>query len=146
MAPKELGISKQDSSRDRFKGSYVRPKLDKRTLSRSIQSNSICWKWIVNGEYSAASAYEAQFLGAYTLFCASMIWQARIERKCRFFVCGVGEGRLHGRARSGTRLLGTRAELTRDREDPTRMLSAPILFLSSFTLLSRLNNEVKVRQ
>lgn len=38
-----------------------------------------------SGEYSAASAYEAQFLGYYPRFRASTIWQAHTEPKCRFF-------------------------------------------------------------
>jgi hypothetical protein len=55
------------------------------------EKDSICWKWTVNSEYSAASAYEAQFLSAYPRFCASMIWQART--KCRFFVWLAVQGK-----------------------------------------------------
>jgi hypothetical protein len=37
------------------------------------------------GEYTAASAYEAQFLGAYPMFRASSIWQADNRTKVSFF-------------------------------------------------------------
>jgi hypothetical protein len=67
--------------------------LDELTLLFStlneIQLNddkdTISWKWITSGEYSAASAYDAQFLGAFPLFKASSIWQAKTELKCCFF-------------------------------------------------------------
>jgi hypothetical protein len=38
-----------------------------------------------SGEYSAASAYETQFLGVYSAFRASTIWQARTKPNCHFF-------------------------------------------------------------
>jgi hypothetical protein len=44
----------------------------------------ILWKWTPSEEYTAASAYEAQFLGAYPTFRASSIWRAHTEPKCRF--------------------------------------------------------------
>jgi hypothetical protein len=37
-------------------------------------NDSIIWKWSAAGEYSAASAYEIQFLGAYPRFRASSVW------------------------------------------------------------------------
>jgi hypothetical protein len=50
------------------------------TLS-DIQLNenrgAIQWRWSALGEYTAATAYEAQFFGAYPLFRASAIWQAK---------------------------------------------------------------------
>lgn len=49
------------------------------------QEDAICWKWTATGEYMAASAYEAQFLGSYPRFRASTIWQAHAKPKCRFF-------------------------------------------------------------
>jgi hypothetical protein len=42
-------------------------------------------KWTSSGEYSAASAYVAQFLCTFLQFRASTIWQANTETKCRFF-------------------------------------------------------------
>jgi hypothetical protein len=47
--------------------------------------DAIQWRWSASGEYTAATAYEAQFLGAYPLFRASAIWQAKTEPKYRFF-------------------------------------------------------------
>jgi hypothetical protein len=47
--------------------------------------DAIQWRWSTSGEYTAATAYEAQFLGAYPLFRASAIWQAKTEPKYRFF-------------------------------------------------------------
>jgi hypothetical protein len=51
----------------------------------SEERDSIVWKWMVTGEYSAASAYEVQFLGAFPRYIASTIWQAKAEPPCRFF-------------------------------------------------------------
>jgi hypothetical protein len=51
----------------------------------SEERDSIVWKWMVTGEYSAASAYEVQFLGAFPRYIASTIWQAKVEPPCRFF-------------------------------------------------------------
>jgi hypothetical protein len=50
------------------------------------EKDTITWKWISSGKYSAASAYEAQFLGAFSQFRVCTIWQAKTEAKCRFFV------------------------------------------------------------
>jgi hypothetical protein len=51
----------------------------------SDHKDSIHWNWTSSGEYSAASAYEAQFMGAYPHYRASTIWRAKTEPKCRFF-------------------------------------------------------------
>jgi hypothetical protein len=45
----------------------------------------IAWKWTASGEYTATSAYEAQFVGAFPRYRASSIWKARAEPRCRFF-------------------------------------------------------------
>jgi hypothetical protein len=47
-------------------------------------ADTIFWRWTTSGEYTAASAYEAQFLGACPMFRASSIWCAHTEPKCRF--------------------------------------------------------------
>jgi hypothetical protein len=47
--------------------------------------DKIVWRWTPSGEYSSASAYDAQFLGVIPQFHASTIWQAKSEPKCRFF-------------------------------------------------------------
>jgi hypothetical protein len=51
----------------------------------SDQKDSIRWRWTASGDYSAASGYEAQFMGAYPHYRASTIWRAKTEPKCRFF-------------------------------------------------------------
>jgi hypothetical protein len=48
-------------------------------------NDTIQWKWTASGGYSAASAYDIQFLGAYPRFKASSVWRAQAEPKCRFF-------------------------------------------------------------
>jgi hypothetical protein len=42
-------------------------------VSLNDSKDSIVWKWTEHGEYTAASAYEAQFLGAFSTFNASTI-------------------------------------------------------------------------
>jgi hypothetical protein len=49
------------------------------------EKDTIAWKWSSTGDYSAASAYEIQFLGAYPAFNALPIWKALTEPKCCFF-------------------------------------------------------------
>jgi hypothetical protein len=43
-------------------------------VSLSEGRDPIIWCWTRSGEYSTASAYEAQFLGANSAFKASSIW------------------------------------------------------------------------
>jgi hypothetical protein len=49
------------------------------------QKDVIAWKWTRSEEYSAASAYEIQFCGAFPMFKAATIWKAKSEAKCCFF-------------------------------------------------------------
>jgi hypothetical protein len=51
----------------------------------SEERDSIVWKWMATGEYTAASSYEVQFLEAFPRYRASTIWQAKTEPRCRFF-------------------------------------------------------------
>jgi hypothetical protein len=53
----------------------------------------IAWKWTMSGEYTAASTYEAQFLGAFPRYCASSIWKARAQPRCRFFAWLTVQGK-----------------------------------------------------
>jgi hypothetical protein len=57
------------------------------------EEDTIKWKWTATGEYSAALAYDIQFLGAFPFFRASTIWQARVEPRCRFFTWLVLQGK-----------------------------------------------------
>jgi hypothetical protein len=52
------------------------------SLNEDEGKDTIVWKWIRLGEYSAAPAYKIQFLGAYATFKASTIWKSNIEPKC----------------------------------------------------------------
>jgi hypothetical protein len=51
----------------------------------SDQKDHIIWKWTNHGQYTIASAYECQFLGAIAYFPATMVWKAASEPKCKFF-------------------------------------------------------------
>jgi hypothetical protein len=59
----------------------------------SEEKDTIIWKWTVTGEYSTSSTHEVQFLGAYPLFRASTIWQAKTEDKYRFFAWLAVQGK-----------------------------------------------------
>jgi hypothetical protein len=65
------------------------------------QADAISWRWTATGEYTAASAYEVQFLGAYPEFRASAIWRAQTAPKCCFFAWLA----LHGKAPTTDNLL-----------------------------------------
>jgi hypothetical protein len=56
--------------------------LDEFVLLFTVLNDVISWRWTTSGNYSAA---KAQFLGAYPMFKASTIWQAKTEPKCCFF-------------------------------------------------------------
>lgn len=47
--------------------------------------DQIKWKWTEDGNYTAKSAYMAQFQGSYSTFRGSHIWQAEAEGKHKFF-------------------------------------------------------------
>ncbi|KAL6641391.1 hypothetical protein ACP70R_019572 [Stipagrostis hirtigluma subsp. patula] len=49
------------------------------------EDDKIHWKWTAHGEYTAKSAYEAQFVGAVTMKWPMIIWKAHAEPKCKFF-------------------------------------------------------------
>jgi hypothetical protein len=44
-------------------------------------NDSVAWKWTRLGEYSAASAYEIQFLGSFPMLKSCSIWKAKTEVK-----------------------------------------------------------------
>ena len=48
--------------------------------------DEIRWKWTADGNYTAKSAYNIQFSGAYCTFDAKAIWRAKTEGKHRFFL------------------------------------------------------------
>lgn len=49
------------------------------------EDDQIVWKWTPSGQYSAASAYSAQFKGATVPIPTKYLWTAKTEPKCRFF-------------------------------------------------------------
>lgn len=55
------------------------------SITLTEANDVIRWRWTAKGEYSAASAYEAQFKGSMSYFPANDIWRAHSEPKCRFF-------------------------------------------------------------
>jgi hypothetical protein len=50
------------------------------------EEDTITWRFSPNGCYSAKSAYMVQFIGAVTDRRWKLIWKAKVELKCRFFV------------------------------------------------------------
>jgi hypothetical protein len=55
------------------------------SVTLTDQPNSISWKWIQDGNYTVASAYECQFHGSFVKFPAMYIWKALAEPKSKFF-------------------------------------------------------------
>ena len=45
------------------------------------QEDQITWRWTADGNYSAKSAYLAQFIGSYSDIMANSIWKAHAEGK-----------------------------------------------------------------
>nr|XP_034574493.1 uncharacterized protein LOC117838539 isoform X1 [Setaria viridis] len=54
-------------------------------ITLNDQPDAIAWRWSANGEYSAKTAYLAQFRGSYCTFQPTAIWRAQTEGKHRFF-------------------------------------------------------------
>ena len=48
------------------------------------QDDQIRWKWTADGNYSAKSAYLAQFMGSYSDIMANSIWKAHTEANSKF--------------------------------------------------------------
>lgn len=51
-----------------------------------LQEDTIRWLHTSDGQYSAKSAYDLQFLGMTTSFTAEVTWKTKAPSKCRFFV------------------------------------------------------------
>lgn len=49
------------------------------------QEDVMRWRWTNDGQYSAKSAYNIQFQGAFCPFNNLAIWKAKVEGKHRFF-------------------------------------------------------------
>jgi hypothetical protein len=55
------------------------------TIIDPTHPDSISWLLSTDGNYSASSAYKAQFLGSHSSFVAKKIWSAHAEPKCKLF-------------------------------------------------------------
>lgn len=68
------------------------------TLIREVhltdQPDTIRWKWTNDGQYTAKSAYRAQFHGALNMRNGVTLWQANAEPKCKFLAWLA----MHGKA------------------------------------------------
>jgi hypothetical protein len=73
---------------------FVTSYLALTSVELTDQNDNISWIWTPYGNFSVASAYQCQFMGAVIPFPAKHIWKATIEPKCKFFVWLV----LHNRA------------------------------------------------
>ncbi|PUZ51607.1 hypothetical protein GQ55_6G201900 [Panicum hallii var. hallii] len=51
----------------------------------SDEPDKITWSWTADGEYTAKSAYNAQFMGSFSEFSGTSIWKADSEGKHKFF-------------------------------------------------------------
>ena len=66
-------------------------------------ADTIKWKWTPNGEYSAASAYRAQFLGSVKTKLQLLIWKPWAPQKCKFFAWLIIKNRMWTSDRLATR-------------------------------------------
>jgi hypothetical protein len=57
------------------------------TVTLTDQPDTIKWKWTSDGNFSVASAYDCQFLGAVQRILAMDVWKARAKPR-RFFLFG----------------------------------------------------------
>jgi hypothetical protein len=55
--------------------------------------DTISWRWMTDGHYSASSAYKIQFSPNFCKMKICPIWKAKTEQKRRFFACTI----LHNR-------------------------------------------------
>jgi hypothetical protein len=65
----------------------VRERLERVVLRHGVQ-DLLRWRWTASGKYSAASAYNAMFIGHPRVHGAKELWKVKAPNKCRFF-CGL---------------------------------------------------------
>ena len=68
-------------------------KLQNVNLQDNIE-DTIVWNLSANGEYSAKSAYKAQFFGSYSSDMKTLIWKAWAPPKTKFFAWLALQNRL----------------------------------------------------
>jgi hypothetical protein len=66
----------------------------RRILLRTGTLDALIWKFEENGEYSAASAYHAQFIGTTRNNFETIIWKPWAPSKCKFFSWLVIQNRI----------------------------------------------------
>jgi len=76
--------------RPNFNIHHLEQFIDLWAIAREVSLNpeitdTIRWKWTTNGEYSAASAYRAQFFGSVKTKLQPLIWKPWAPQKCKFF-------------------------------------------------------------
>lgn len=71
------------------------------TVTPTMECDRVHWRWTPSGEYTAALAYDAQFLRATTTSTAMRIWKAKSEPKCKFFAWLA----IHGKVQTTDNLL-----------------------------------------
>lgn len=61
---------------------------------QSQQVDNITWKFTQNGQYTAASAYKAQFVGITKIPSIASIWKSWAPPKCKFFAWLILQNRV----------------------------------------------------
>lgn len=56
------------------------------SITLSDQPDEILWRWMTNGQNTAASVYDCQFKGSMVYFPTADVWKASTEPKCKLFV------------------------------------------------------------
>jgi hypothetical protein len=56
--------------------------------------NTIAWKLTANGQYSAKSAYEVQFIGSTTSIMHKTVWKVWATPKAKFFAWLLMQNRI----------------------------------------------------
>lgn len=64
-----------------------------------LQEDTITWLHSSDGQYTAKSAYELQFIGTTSSHTAEITWQTRAPPKCKFFVWLMLQNRIWTAAR-----------------------------------------------
>ena len=62
-------------------------------LPNLAKDDQIRWRWTADGNYSAKSAYLAQFMGSDSNIMANSIWKAHAEGKLNVFYVAASTGK-----------------------------------------------------
>lgn len=78
------------------------------------EEDQIRWSWTHNGEYNMNNAYQIQFIGVTCKLNMNLIWKAKTEPKCHFFVSTIP----HKKNFEGYRCPSGRLALARQKHQP----------------------------